>query len=37
LRAFVELGNATVGVEVQRLWINKMVNATHFVSSAKII
>jgi hypothetical protein len=37
LRAFAELGNATVGVKVQRLWINKMVNATYFVSSAKII
>jgi hypothetical protein len=37
LRAFVELGDAMVGVKVQRLWINKMVNATYFVSSAKII
>jgi hypothetical protein len=35
LRAFAELGNATVGVKAQMLWI-KMVNATYFVSNATI-
>ncbi len=35
LRAFAELGNATVGVKAQMMWI-KLVNATYFLSNATI-